>query len=41
MSPFFQVSNERLPCPTQGEAIFSVHVVRINVDFYYPVHMAP
>jgi hypothetical protein len=31
---FLQVANERLPLPTQGEAILPVHVVGMELDSY-------
>jgi hypothetical protein len=30
--------NERLPRPTQGETIFPVHVVRVELDLYHFPH---
>jgi hypothetical protein len=42
LSPFFQVTNDRLPCPSEREVIFPVHVVEVELDLYRfpydPVH---
>jgi hypothetical protein len=40
LSPFSQVMSESLPCPAEGEAIFPVHVVGMELSLL-PLPLKP